>query len=115
MNTEIKFRTLIQHLLNKTKSQALTWEEGSLHDSLVLFLKKETVIIYSGLREDDHEKLKPYYELKIMNDHGDVVGNYRSMKDEGPYQIMKSLYEAARHSCFDIDSTLDNLIEEVAG
>ena len=110
-----KMSTILQGLIGRTEEEKLKWRTMLEDDVFVASVDTTAVIV---------RKLDIRYQLKIMNEQGATVivletGDIRGivpkeqLASREQAKGLRRLFELARHSALDPDSTLDKLARDL--
>lgn len=108
-----KLRELLEALRNATAEGRVQWVEGAYEGIYKLSLKDATVFI-EFVPSDAVARYRNSYSLMLKNTEDEIVElQYLDDEDQPEYQLVQSLFEAARKSSPRFNEFLDRMIADV--
>jgi hypothetical protein len=105
--------------LEQTHKGMMTWRTTDDEDAFLFSGPKSSLIIASEFRSlmglsSPFPKTRRV-ELRVLNNRGTVVETLRASTGDDSYELLRSLYEAARRIALDVDGVLDTTLKDLQG
>lgn len=104
---DIKYKTLINKLIQKTQSQKIVWEETSSANCYLTRISQNSITIKKDDASFDNNS---NIILAIMDPIGRKIDQQIFSHEMSEYPLLRTLYDNARSSTVRVKQTLDNLI-----
>jgi hypothetical protein len=98
---------LISRLLDRTRSDDLSWKESNNDDAFILNFPDSSIEIDYYISDDS-------YGVCIYNDSGKVIDSNRYAPTNLEYYKLQELYRIARRKALNVDETIDGILARLA-
>lgn len=113
---ENKIKTAINNILKGTQMQKFSWEVAERNSEYRLRLGTGVVTVDKWIGTDDESGQEfSMADITIYNNAGVEVDRTIVSRQEEPgdYELLTTLYDAARRSALKVDQTLETLLGEI--
>lgn len=113
---ESPYKDIINALVKASKKQAVTWTKTSSRNEYKATLPSGFVTIYWLPEEEaDYAPMDdPDAFFVIFNNNGDEIYRFSCCgRGDADFEILTSLYNAARNSYLQVDKTLSGLLSDL--